>query len=157
MRTRSYDKITENSRRLAQLHQFRADPYFIMLASLGGGGQKAHIAWMSSTLQKFIHRDLRISDDAVKGLKLNYNSFSRRYAPIVKTGLSRNLGDEMDEPEEEQQDEGEEGSAVGMGEVQQEGVLPKKSSVPLNVIYGQHMLSAKAYQSALCRYPPLPN
>ena len=153
IRTRSYEKITENSRRLAQMHQFRPEPFLIMLASLGGGGQKAHTAWMSLQLQKFIHRELRISDDAVKGLKLHWSNVNQRYTPVVRTGLSWRLGDDVgDEPDEEEGD-GEDGS-VGQSMVSekgQEATRPKVASAPLNALYGQHMLSAKAYQSALCK------
>ena len=97
MRTRSFEKIIDNSRRLAQMHQFRPDPLLIMLASLGGGGLKAQNAWMSLQLQKFIHRELRISDESVKGLKLHYVAKSGRWAPVIKIGLSRRLGDDLDE------------------------------------------------------------
>lgn len=156
MRTRSYEKITENSRRLAQMHQFRPEPFLIMLASLGSGGIKANNAWMSLQLQKFIHRELRISDDAVKGSNLHYNPPMQRWAPVVRTGLSRRLGDQVGEGEDpDNEDEGEDGSvrdSMG-GETSLETPLPKMASPSLNAIYGQHMLSAKAYQSALCGCP----
>ncbi len=151
MRTRSYDKICENTRRLAQMHQFRPEPFLIMLASLGSGGIKANNAWMNVQLQKFIHRELRISDDAVKGLKLHYNPPSQRYAPVIRIGLSRSLGDEIgDEPEDEDEGEDDPAEASMDGEEAPEAPLPKMAPPLLNAIYGQHMLSAKAYQSALC-------
>ena len=143
IRTRSFEKIIDNSRRLAQMHQFRPEPFLIMLASLGGGGLQAQTAWMSLQLQKFIHRELRISDDSVKGLKLRYVAKSGRWMPVIKVGLSRRLGDDVDD-----EDDGESESAM-VGESTQETPLPKVASPHLNIIYGQHMISAKAYQSAL--------
>jgi general transcription factor 3C polypeptide 3 (transcription factor C subunit 4) len=135
------------------MHQFRPEPFLIMLASLCGGGQKAHNAWQNIQLQKFIHRELRITDEAAKGLKLHYKPSTQRWAPIVRIGFSRRLGDDVGDDPEEEEDNREDGSVMQSndGEMGKEAPLPKTSSPILNAIYGQHMISARAYQSALCR------
>ena len=179
MRTRTYDKITDNAKRLAQMHQFRAEPFLLLLGCLSGGGQKARVACANIQLQKFVHRELRISDDAVTGRALHFHPPFGRWAPVITPGLSRRLGDDVgerdedeeggeeeeddapkrnrtkkkrapiveDEDDEDEEDESFDHSTTGDA---QEVPLPKIHSPYLNVMYGQLMLCAKAYQSAMC-------
>lgn len=104
MRTRSYDAIADNCRRLAQLHQFRAEPFLLMLAAMGGGGLRAEAVWSKTPLSRFIHRELRLADEAVAGIKMTFNKRNRRWNQVSVVGLSRRLGDDLgdDEPEEEE-------------------------------------------------------
>jgi general transcription factor 3C polypeptide 3 (transcription factor C subunit 4) len=177
MRMRAYDKIIDNCKRLSQMHQFRAEPLLLLLGALGGGGIKAHQAWQGVAIQKFIHRELRIYDDAIKGSKLHYSAKAGRWAQRIKAGLSRPLGDVLTDDDEGQVEEAEEGertsaremgsrrrsSMVGAEEaeldlddddvegVEDEVPRPTVPSPNFNTIYGQIMLSNKSYQTALCR------
>lgn len=101
MRQRSWLVVVDNCRRLAQLHQFRPEPFLVMMGCLGTGGVAAHRAWNGRELQKFLHRELRIWDDAVQGRKLRYSARNGRWGPVNRIGLSRNLGDDMGSSEDE--------------------------------------------------------
>ncbi|KAK4684844.1 general transcription factor 3C polypeptide 3 (transcription factor C subunit 4), partial [Tremellales sp. Uapishka_1] len=108
MRMRQYEKITDNCKRLAQIHQFRPEPFLIMLRALGGG-IKAQQAWAALPLQKFLHRELRIFDEAVGGYKMTYSVKAGRWTQIQKVGLSRRLGDDYGLGDGDEEDEEEEG------------------------------------------------
>ncbi|EIW71252.1 hypothetical protein TREMEDRAFT_27203, partial [Tremella mesenterica DSM 1558] len=179
MRAKAYDKIYDNCKRLAQLHQFRIEPLQLMLACLGGKGLRAAVVWQGSILQRFVHRELRIWDDAAHGLRLHYNPIWGRWAQSVKNGYSRLQWQDVDNVEEVEVEEEEGGGErnediemeeelvevekdqeemdlefdgeglLGNEQPQEEVPRPTKPSPGLNVLYGQHMLSAKSYQSAL--------
>ena len=162
MRTRSYDKVVDNCRRIAQLHQFRQEPFLLILGALGGGGIKASNAWQSLQLQKFLHRDLRIHDDVVRGRKVTFSAPTGRWSTVIKIGLSRRLGDEIEENGTEREATNNDEDDEADGDEEDEGrdilaeadiVRPTVFSPKLNVLYGQIMLSTKAYQSALCESP----
>ena len=167
MRMKAYEKIVDNCKRLAQIHQFRPEPFLLLLSSISRGGSKAAAAWQNLQLQKYLHRDLRIHDSIVKGHKTNFNVQWGRWTTVGRIGLSRRLGDNVDDEEGEEGEGDEDGDGGGDGgddedeENEQredrganqsaaEVLKPTKFSPTLNVIYGQHMLSARAYQSALC-------
>jgi general transcription factor 3C polypeptide 3 (transcription factor C subunit 4) len=172
MRLRVWEKVTDNCRRLAQMHQFQPEPFQLALACLGNGGLKAQAAWQNVQIQKFLHRELRIYDDAVKGRKLQYSSKFRRYAPIVKTGLSRALGDFDDDDEEDLEsgapkeirqasvagnidDDDEEEEGVGGNATvddEEQARLPTVPSAAHNALYGMYMLDGRSWQSALCEF-----
>jgi general transcription factor 3C polypeptide 3 (transcription factor C subunit 4) len=110
MRIRAYDKITDNCKRLSQMHQFRAEPLLLMLGALGGGGLKAHKAWVTLALQKFMQRELRIYDDATKGRTMHYSTKMGRWALPIQVGVSRwafRTGKDEAAPPEEDDEEGE--------------------------------------------------
>ena len=179
MRIRAFDKVVDNCRRLAQIHQFRMEPFLLLLGALSGGGAKAAAAFQNHQLQKFLHRELVIHDDLVRGHKATYNRERARWNPVTRIGVSRRLGDEVPEAymgEEDgesgvqphgggdvagEDDEAEDyeqygyADAEGHGEeggemVEYETPRPVRNSPTLNILYGQYMLSTKAYQSALC-------
>jgi general transcription factor 3C polypeptide 3 (transcription factor C subunit 4) len=179
MRLRLYDRIVDNCKRLAQMHQFHMEPYLLLLNCLSQGGLEAHKAFENLQLQKFIHRELTIHDALVKGQPATYSKKMLRWTPVVKVGMSRRLGDEAFR--QDGQDEGdvngeegyreetvqfdEEDETDELGDMDEEGEGKWAVDVPrptapiphLNVIYALHMLSSKAYQSALCQYrQPLP-
>lgn len=141
---RKGEAITENCKRLAQLHQFRPEPLLLMLAALGGS-LKGQGVWHNLALQKFLHREVRIYDEAVAGVKLRYNKRHRRWAQVLESGRSRRLGDVLhhdidrdedgtpqgtppprqrpdDEDEEGMHDD--EGDGDGEGEDEDESVAP---------------------------------
>lgn len=109
MRTKAYLKIANNCRRLSQMHQFRTEPYFIMLACIGGGGIPAFAAWQDLRLQKFLHRELMIYDAVVKGYKFHFSTSNGRWAQEIKSGLTSRLGDAVpvddEHPDAEAEDE----------------------------------------------------
>lgn len=179
IRIKSYDRVVDHCKRIAQLHQFRMEPFLLILGALSAGGQKASAAFQVNHLQKYLHRDLEMHDDLVKGHKLVYSKKNGRWRPIVTTGVSRRLGDEDDLHDEGDDDESETSAARAMVRVPEETLndeeerdaneegegdsaeveegyynpRPTRFSPTLNALYGQCMLSAKAYQSALCRSP----
>jgi general transcription factor 3C polypeptide 3 (transcription factor C subunit 4) len=166
MRLKSYDRISDNAKRLAQMHQFRPEPLLLMLSALGGGAKQQHV-WSNLALQKFLHREVRIFDEAVYGVKLRFNQRHQRWAQILTTGQSRRLGDvllEDDHPsrrqsrgvaedeeaeEDEEADEDEPMTAAGEGE-EHDCPKPTCHSPVFNTLYGQNMLTTRSYQSALC-------
>lgn len=95
MRTRSYTTIAEMCKRLAQGHQFRTEPFLLMLGCMGGGGIPAHAAWQDSKLQKFIHRELRMYDNVVRGLKFHYSVPAGRWTQEIQIGYSDRLDDNV--------------------------------------------------------------
>lgn len=170
MRMQSHDRIVDNCKRLQQMHQFRSEPLLLMLAALGGG-LKQQNAWHNLALQKFLHREVRIYDEAVCGVPLRFNKRHMRWAQIINTGVSRRLGDLA---HEEADDEASAGVSApdptmeGDGEEEEEGAdgdddaterqdagdkivpRPRKHSPVFNALYGQNMLTTRSYQSALC-------
>lgn len=87
------------------MHQFRPEPLLLMLACLGGG-MKAAEASQNLALQKFMHREVRIYDEAVSGIKLRYNTRHKRWAQIITAGQSRRLGDFVEEDADSDNSEG---------------------------------------------------
>lgn len=167
MRMKSYERISDNAKRLAQMHQFRPEPLLLMLSALGGGAKQQHV-WSNLALQKFLHREVRIFDEAVYGVKLRFNQRHQRWAQILTTGQSRRLGDvllEDDHPsrrqsrvaedddveDDEEAEENEPMTASGDGE-EHDCPKPTCHSPVFNTLYGQNMLTTKSYQSALCEY-----
>ncbi|KAL1412045.1 transcription factor TFIIIC subunit tfc4 [Vanrija albida] len=173
MRLGAYDAIVDNCKRLSQLHQFRPEPLLLMLSAMGGG-YKQQSSWQNLALQKYLHRELRIYDEAVCGVKLRYNGRVKRWAQIQTTGQSRRLGDFVDIDEEvdeaagnsqpwrpatqevDEDDEADEDADVDDAPADASGVVdeteipkPTKHSPVFNALYGQNMLTAKSYQSAL--------
>lgn len=132
MRTRSYDAIADNCRRLAQLHQFRAEPFLLMLAAMGAGGARAAAVWSKTPLSRFIHRELRLADEAVSGIKMTFNKRNRRWNQVSVVGLSRRLGDDLgaDEPEEEEGGGGGAGTGDDFESQARESRAVSRSSVP---------------------------
>lgn len=183
IRTKAWDKIAENSKRLAQLHQFRPEPMLLMLSAFGAG-QKQQLAWHNVTLQKFLHRELRIYDEAVLGVKLRWNKIHQRWAQIIQAGVNRrvidttadvdesvrmfrtgsNQDDNGNESDEEEVDDGvdeDEGDVEGDRDIVMDAAMedeahpkPHIQSPVFNTMYGQNMLTTKSYQSALCTYQP---
>lgn len=182
MRLKQYEKIVFNCKRLAQLHQFRIEPFLLMMNCLSLAGNKGSKAFGELQLQKFIHRELVIHDSLVKGHQATYSERNSRWNPVVKVGVSRRLGDEAfyndgrdEHGERDEEDEGrdedrepspdvDEGEEMGyegseteigmMGEEAWQVDVPRPTDrIPhYNVIYGLNMLSSKAYQSALCKF-----
>lgn len=171
IRMKAYEQIAENCKRLAQMHQFRSEPLLLMLAAFGTG-QKPQFAWHNVALQKFLHRELRIYDEAVLGVKLRWNKTHQRWAQILQAGINRRViepevADADDSTRMSRRDslnevndaESDAAGDDGDGDVSMAGAdaddipipKPQIQSPVFNTIYGQNMLTTKSYQSALCR------
>ncbi|TBU44059.1 TPR-like protein [Dichomitus squalens] len=134
-----FQTVVEQARKLINAHQFNNEPIRVLVSSLGSG-LRATDAFLVSTLSKHLLRETRLADAAVNNPDaLRFNTTQRRY------GLSGSAGkaDPDDAPDE---DEDVEPPAVTELE---RSKLPTKPN-PLNVaVYGQILLAARSYQSAL--------
>lgn len=136
-----FQTVVEQARKLINGHQFNNEPIRLLVASLGSG-LRATDAFLVSTLSKHLLRETRLADAAVKDPEaLRYNTAQRRYGVVGSTMKA----DPDDVPDDE--DEVETPAAVAEFE---HAKLPTKAN-PVNVaVYGQILLAAKSYQSALC-------
>ncbi|KAI0031922.1 TPR-like protein [Vararia minispora EC-137] len=134
-----YTTVLDQSRKLISTHQFNNEPIRLLTASLASGF-RATDAFITSTLQKALLREIRLSDAAVHNPeKLKFNQQGRRWGlPADKAGRSK---------EDTQEDEGQEVSAGENNKAAAE--LPTKDNPVLVTIYGQISLDVKSYQSAL--------
>ncbi|EIW58576.1 TPR-like protein [Trametes versicolor FP-101664 SS1] len=135
-----FQTVVEQARKLINGHQFNNEPIRLLVASLGSG-LRATDAFLVSTLSKHLLRETRLADAAVKDPEaLRYNTAQRRYG-VVGSAIK---ADPDDIPDDE--DEVETPAAVAEFE---HAKLPTKAN-PVNVaVYGQILLAAKSYQSAL--------
>ena len=123
-------------------HQFNNEPLRILVSSLASG-LRATDVFLLSTLSKHLLRESRLADAAVRDPdSVRWNNLQRRWAMVSNST-------KIDPDEAPDDDDGVEASAVS--EIER-SKLPTKPN-PVNVaIYGQIMLSAKSYQSALCMW-----
>ncbi|KAI1783533.1 TPR-like protein [Ganoderma leucocontextum] len=133
-----FQTVVEQARKLINAHQFNNEPIRVLISSLGSG-LRATDAFLVSTLSKHLLRETRLADAAVNNPDaLRFNTAQRRY------GLPGSVKADPDEAADE--DEDVESSAVAELE---KSKLPTKPN-PLNVaVYGQILLAARSYQSAL--------
>ncbi|KAH9893442.1 TPR-like protein [Cubamyces lactineus] len=134
-----FQTVVEQARKLINGHQFNNEPIRILLSSLGSG-LHATDAFLVSTLSKHLLRETRLADAAVRDPEsLRYNTAQRRYGLVGTSGKG--------DPDDVQDDE-DEVEAPAITELEK-AKLPTKPN-PLNVaVYGQILLAAKSYQSAL--------
>ncbi|TFK72655.1 TPR-like protein [Pluteus cervinus] len=77
--------IVEHSRKLINAHQFNNEPLRLMVASLSSGLRSTD-AFITSTLQKHMFREMRMADAAVKNPEgLKWSAANRRWAPGTGT------------------------------------------------------------------------
>ena len=105
-RSKLYSKITFHCRKLSQAHQFRPEPLYLLQAALTGGGQSAHDEWCNLTLQRFIHREMSIYEYAIEATGMHFSHRIHRWAMPPTTGISKILGDQVDERKVEDDDDG---------------------------------------------------
>ena len=142
--------MVEQARKLISQHQFNNEPLRILIASLSRG-LKATDSFITSTLQKHLFREMKLSDTAVKNPDiLKWNPLNKRYAP---TGQGKST-----DPDEGGEDEGEDNEH---GSLENESTtlskfkrpeIPTKENPVIVTIYGQICIAAKSYQSAICTY-----
>ena len=119
------------------------------MASLASG-LKVTDSFITSTLQKHLFREMKLSDTAVKNPDiLKWNALNKRYAP---TGQAKST----DPDDGGGDDDGEENVERG-GVVEIEShdkfkrpEIPTKENAVIVTIYGQICIAAKSYQSAIC-------
>ncbi|KAJ3795759.1 hypothetical protein GGU11DRAFT_209264 [Lentinula aff. detonsa] len=158
--THHYPVVVEQCRKLISTNQFNNEMYRLLLASLSSGLRPTD-SFITSTLQKFFFREMKLSDVAVKDPELlKWNVALKRWAPILPSTLSsggrkdrdRDKDKDKDKDKDVGDDLGEEDSdGVGGGTVaaNDRPNLPTKDN-PLTVaIYGQMCIAAKSYQSAI--------
>ncbi len=135
-----YITVVEQARKLINAHQFNNEPLRVLVSSLGSG-LRATDAFLVSTLSKHLLRECRLADAAVREPdSLRFNNAQRRWNFPGSSGKA--------DPDEEDEDV----EAPAVAEVEKSR-LPTKPN-PVNVaIYGQILLAAKSYQSALCMSP----
>lgn len=142
----NYPVAVEQCRKLINSHQFNNEPFRILISSLSNG-LRATDSFISSTLQKHLFRELRLSDAAVRTPELlKWNSSSRRYnLSSTKAGEDDDAtkgGDVLDEEADDA------GDADTSGDKRQPRLPTKNNPMPV-AIYGQLCLAAKSYQSAI--------
>ncbi|RPD58991.1 TPR-like protein [Lentinus tigrinus ALCF2SS1-7] len=128
--------VVEQARKLINGHQFNNEPLRVLISSLGSG-LHATDAFLVSTLSKHLLRECRLADAAVNDPgTLRFNNAQRRW----------NFPGASGRPEADDEDEDVETPAVTELE---KSKLPTKPN-PVNVaVYGQILLAARSYQSAL--------
>lgn len=155
-----HDVVVEQCRKLITHHQFNNEPLRILVASLASGLRNTD-AFITSTLQKHLFREMKSSDTAVKNpSSLKWNPLNKRYAP--KGGSKSTAGADEVEGEEDEEIEGggveEEYENASNSMVMNNEKTSSTSAPPLPTrenpliiaMYGQICIAAKSYQSAIC-------
>ncbi|KAG8215367.1 hypothetical protein J3R82DRAFT_8964 [Butyriboletus roseoflavus] len=149
MAVENYAVVVEQCRKLINTHQFNNEPIRILLSSLASGLRPAD-SFISSTLQKHMLREVRLSDGALKTPELlKWNNSSQRY----HLGAVKSAGDDeaikgADVPEDDAEDAGDAADPTPTSD-KKPLWLPTKNNPILVTLYGQLCLAAKSYQSAI--------
>ena len=156
-----HDIVVEQCRKIITHNQFDDEPLRILMASLASGLRSTD-AFITSTLQKHLFREMKLSDTAVKHPEvLKWNNINKRYAPTATGGgTSRKGGAADDDGEDGAEDDVDENDMIvdtphpgdkGFGK-DGRPQLPTKSNPVIITIYGQICIAAKSYQSAICTW-----
>ncbi|KAF8883905.1 hypothetical protein CPB84DRAFT_1750548 [Gymnopilus junonius] len=147
-----YDIVVEQARKLITQNQFNNEPLRILMASLASGLRNTD-AFITSTLQKHLFREMKLSDTAVKNPEvLKWNPLNKRYAP---TGQGGAAGGKAEQDAEGDEDEEEDAPRVNdeqpASDRDKTGLveIPKEHNPVIITIYGQICIAAKSYQSAI--------
>ncbi|WRT64759.1 uncharacterized protein IL334_001693 [Kwoniella shivajii] len=166
MRLRSYEKITDNCKRLSQMHQFDPSPILLMQSALSTGGLKAFQAWGAAAVQAFISREMKTyasaipltvehkggeeippTSNAITTTKLHYNAPSNRWTHNRGSRFDGDTQDHNDE-EHDQDDDNDNNENNHNDDEKKKPDLPKKASPYWYILHGQEMVTNKSYQSA---------
>ena len=123
------------------MHQFNNEPFRLFLVALASGLPQTD-EFVDTRLQKFILREMRISEAAVKD-NVAWVQNSRRYALPRSTKPT----------EDNDEDDDDEADSVEntLAKVRQEGTMkPSKDNPVVVAIHGLSCLACKSYQSAIC-------
>ncbi len=142
IRLHDCDRMLEVIRLLIRSHQYSSDTYLLLSAALGSGIKPAD-AFANLNLQKFLLREIKLWDSAASGdHRLRWNQRTGRWVlPNAGIGVAAQKDDEMSDS-----------SMAEMSASAAAPVRPKKKSPVLYTIYGEVLLIAKSYQSAIRSY-----
>ena len=147
--------VVEHARKLITTHQFNNEPFRILLASLSSG-LRATDAFITSTLQKHLFREMKMADVAVKNPELlRWNPVNKRYALATQgksssTGGGGGRGGDEEDAGEDDVDDVVVGTGSTSGEVAGAPKIPTQHNPIIVTIYGQICIAARSYQSAIC-------
>ncbi|EKM76639.1 hypothetical protein AGABI1DRAFT_122552 [Agaricus bisporus var. burnettii JB137-S8] len=148
----NYRTAVDNARKIITGHQFNNEPLRILIASLSSGLLPTD-AFITSTLQKHLFREMKLSDTAVKNPEmLKLNPLNKRYAPTGSKVAEQDQDEnENDEVNKEGEGEGPSASTSTSQSREQANLppIPTKFNPVIIAIYGQICISAKSYQSAI--------
>ncbi|KAG6864405.1 hypothetical protein C0991_009730 [Blastosporella zonata] len=131
--------VVEQARKLITVYQFNNEPQRILIAVLSSGLRPTD-AFITSTLQKHLFREMKLADVAVRTPEvLRWNALNKRYAPTAT--VKGEADDDADDVE------------LGSAAAEKDSKaleIPTKYNPILVAIYGQICIAAKSYQSAIC-------
>ncbi|TFY79029.1 hypothetical protein EWM64_g4983, partial [Hericium alpestre] len=133
---KQWPAVVEQYRKLTIAYQFNNEPLRLLAACLASGFRSTD-AFIVSTLQKHLLREIRLSDAAVKS-KDNLRWSGRRWAMASGGGSKEDANEEEEGPAEEL-----EKRQVAMPDV------PTKNNPIMVTMYGHIALAAKSYQTAI--------
>jgi len=137
-----YSVVVEHCRKFIVIHQFNNEPLRMLCACLASG-YRATDAFIASTLQKHLFREMRLYDTAVHNKDaLKWNTIPRRW------GMNKSGGEADEGVDDEPNPEGVEGD-----EKNPAPQLPTKDNPAIFALYGHICLAGKSYQSAICACP----
>ncbi|KAF8549682.1 TPR-like protein [Imleria badia] len=148
MAVENYAVVVEQCRKLINVYQFNNEPMRLLLSSLASGLRPTD-SFISSTLQKHMLREVRLSDGAVKTPELlKWNNSSQRYHLTVKSAGDDEAIKGGDAPEDDAEDAGDAADPAPTSDKKPLWLPTKNNPLPVT-LYGQLCLAAKSYQSAI--------
>ena len=133
-----YPIVVEHCRKFIVIYQFHNEPLRMLSACLASG-YRATDAFIASTLQKHLFREMRLHDTAV------HNKDALKWNPIPRR-WGMNKSSEADEGvDDEPNPDGVEGD-----EKNPAPQPPTKDNPAIFALYGNVCLAGKSYQSAIC-------
>ncbi|KAG6915765.1 hypothetical protein DXG01_009970 [Tephrocybe rancida] len=132
--------VVEQARKLITVHQFNNEPQRILIAVLSSGLRPTD-AFITSTLQKHLFREMKLADVAVRNPEvLRWNALNKRYAPTATVKTEPGDGE----------DDADDAEPVAAAEKDAKALeIPTKHNPIIVAIYGQICIAAKSYQSAI--------
>ena len=110
-------------------------------------------AFITSTLQKHLFREVKLADTAVKSPEvLKWNPLDKRYPPTAQSGEVEDGAEDGDDGVPDQGGDQEAGATATAGSLTLPEI-PMKDNLAIMAIYGQICIAAKNYQSAICEFP----
>lgn len=151
MTVENYAVVVEQCRKLINAYQFNNEPMRLLLSSLASGLRPTD-SFISSTLQKHLLREVRLSDGAVKTPEfLRWNNSGQRYhLGTVKSGGDDETIKGADAAEDDAEDAGDAAEPTPATDKKPLWLPMKNNPYPVT-LYGQLCLAAKSYQSAICK------
>ncbi|KAK7046123.1 transcription factor TFIIIC subunit tfc4 [Paramarasmius palmivorus] len=135
--SKNFSIVVEQCRKLISTNQFNNEMYRLLMASLSSGLRPTD-SFITSTLQKFLFREMKLSDAVINNPdSVRWNPVGKRWAPVAGS----KKGEEVDEDEDEENPN----TSTSNGKTP----LPMKTNPLVIAIYGQMCVAAKSYQSAI--------